>query len=54
MNKNVRNKIFTDDRIPIILQSIADIIQEIIDIQNKITAINNNIKGPTVVIQSDQ
>jgi prefoldin subunit 5 len=43
MNKNVRNKMFSDERIPQILQNIEDINTEITTIQTDITTIENNI-----------
>jgi hypothetical protein len=49
MNKNVRNKYFTDERIPQILQDISNINTEITNIQNDITTIQGNI----VTIQGD-
>jgi hypothetical protein len=43
MNKNVRNKMFTDSRILQILQDLGTINTEIINIQNDITTIQGNI-----------
>jgi hypothetical protein len=60
MNKNMRNKMFTDERIPQILQDIITIEQKIVnlqgDIQGDITNIQNDIttiQGDIITIQGD-
>jgi hypothetical protein len=56
MNKNIRNKYFTDSRIPEILQDISDINTEITNIQGDIVTIQGDIvtiQGDITTIQGD-